>query len=135
MSLDTLLENASKLGDDWTERVHVVVGAGVVAGEGALPRYSGPATVETVAGVVLGDRYRPFAADSGVFETDEERHDAEQMVTSIGRALLPRNPLGFGGEALLTLLEFNCPNNVAPVFWKSGPVAGTSWMPLFERAV
>ncbi|WP_460444700.1 phosphoribosyltransferase-like protein [Angustibacter aerolatus] len=133
--LDTLLENASKLGDDWTERVHVVVGAGVVAGEGALPRYSGPATVETVAGVVLGDRYRPFAADSGVFETDEERHDAEQMVTSIGRALLPRNPLGFGGEALLTLLEFNCPNNVAPVFWKSGPVAGTSWMPLFERAV
>jgi hypothetical protein len=133
--LASLLATAAKLGDDWTEKVNIVVGAGVVADENDLPSPDVPVTVETVGGVFLGERFRPFSPDSGVFETDKERDDAREMVKSIGRALLANNPLGFGGQALLTLLDFNCPNNVAPIFWRAGSVSGSPWVPLFERMV
>lgn len=134
-TLDSLVGACAHLGEDWTEKVHLVVGAGVVADEGDLPRPEGAATIETVGGVFLGERFRPFSPDSGVFETDKERADAYEMVKSIGRALMPNNPLGFGGQALLTLLEFNCPNNVAPIFWRHGSVSGSAWVPLFERSI
>ena len=132
--LDLLLETISSMGEEWTDRVQVVVGASVVADAEDLPSTSGPVTVEGVAGTYLGDRHRPFSINSGVFDTAKEVQEAEEMTTSIGKALVPNNPLGFGGRALLTLFEFNCPNNVAPIFWKSGNVSGTKWTPLFERA-
>lgn len=133
--LESLLATAATLGEDWTEKVNIVVGAGVVADEHDLPKPDVQVTVETVGGVFLGERLRPFSQESGVFDTDKERADAREMVESIGRALMPNNPLGFGGEALLTLLDFNCPNNVAPVFWRAGSVSGSPWVPLFERLV
>ncbi|MFJ2551877.1 hypothetical protein [Microbacterium sp. NPDC087591] len=132
--LDSLTEMIVSMGEEWREKVHVVVGASVVGDEADLPRSDGPVGVETVGGTYLGDRFRPFSPKSGVFDTEKERRDAEEMTSSIGGALMPNNPLGFGGRALLTLLEFNCPNNVAPIFWKSGVVSGTPWIPLFERA-
>ena len=131
--LEHLLESISELDDDWKDRVNIVVGAGVVADMEDVPAADGPVAVEPVGGMVLGERLRPFSPGSGVFESDKEQSDAESMVSSIGHALLPNNPLGFGGQALLTLFEFNCPNNAAPVFWRSGSVAGDSWQPLFER--
>ena len=134
-TLDQLLNSVSELGAEALEELHIVVGAGVVADEADLPRPDSPISIEKVAGLYLGDRFRPFTADSGVFGTDKERHDAEEMTKSIGKALMPNNPLGFGGRALLTLFEFNCPNNVAPVFWRSGSVSATPWIPLFERQV
>jgi hypothetical protein len=133
--MDLLLEAVAALGEDWTEKVNIVVGAGVVADMNDLPGRDVGVTVETVGGMVLGERFRPFSADSGVFESAKERNDAQEMVSSIGRALMGNNPLGYGGEALLTLLEFNCPNNVAPVFWRAGVVSGSPWVPLFERMV
>lgn len=133
--LDSLLVTAASLGDDWTEKVSIVVGAGVVADEKDLPSPDVPVTIETVGGSFLGDRFRPFSPDSGMFETDKERDDAKEMAQSIGRALMPNNPMGYGGQALLTLLEFNCPNNVAPIFWRNGSDSGSPWVPLFERMV
>lgn len=133
--LDSLVQKITELGEDWVERVHVVVGASVVADEADLPISAGPISVEAVAGRVLGERFRPFSEESGLFDTAKEREDALEMTMSIGNALLPNNPLGFGGKALLTLFEFNCPNNVAPIFWKSGIVSGVKWHPLFERAI
>lgn len=132
-TLDQLLDALSEVGSEAHDDLHVVVGAGVVADEADLPRPDSLISVERVAGLYLGDRFRPFAAESGVFGSEKERHDAEEMTTSIGKALMPNNPLGFGGRALLTLFEFNCPNNVAPVFWRGGAVSGTPWVPLFER--
>jgi len=134
-TLDQLLDNLSELGTEAHDNLHVVVGAGVVADEAALPKPESSIAIETVGGLYLGDRLRPFHAESGVFGTEKERHDAEEMTRSIGKALLPGNPLGFGGDALLTLFEFNCPNNVAPIFWRNGAVSGTPWVPLFERMV
>ncbi|QCQ16482.1 hypothetical protein EHF32_06935 [Microbacterium sp. RG1] len=133
--LEKLTDIVMGMGEDWVERVHIVVGACVVADEADLPSVPGPIHIERVGGTFLGERFRPFSPGSGVFDTAKEREDAEMMTTSIGKALVPNNPLGFGGRALLTLFEFNCPNNVAPVFWKTGSVSGTAWIPLFERAV
>ncbi len=130
-----LADALTTLGESHLERVSVVVGASVVADLADLPSVVDGVQVETVSGTLLGDRYRPFSANSGVFDSDGERSDAEEMVTSIGRALMKNNPLGFGGRSLLTLFEFNCPNNVAPIFWKGGEVSGEQWVPLFERAV
>jgi len=70
-----------------------------------------------------------------VFDTAQQRKDAEDLFGTIGRALLPKNPFGFGDDALLALLEFNCPNNAPPVFWKRGTWGNRTWEPLFERAV
>jgi len=134
-TLQQLLDAVGELDEEQHDDIHVVVGAGVVADEADLPRPESAIAVEQVAGVYLGDRFRPFTPESGVFSTDKERHDAEDMIRSIGHALMPNNPLGFGGRALLTLFEFNCPNNVAPVFWRSGSVSGARWVPLFERLV
>jgi len=117
------------------ERVHIVLGAGVVADESDLPRPESPFSIEHVAGLYLGERFRPFSPGSGVFDSEKERLDAETMTASIGNALMPSNPLGFGGKAILALFEFNCPNNAAPVFWRAGAVSGARWVPLFERAV
>jgi hypothetical protein len=132
-TLEALLGSLSDLGAEREDDVRIVVGAGVVADEADLPRPESNIVIERVAGVYLGDRFRPFSAESGVFGTDKERSDAEEMTTSIGNALMPNNPLGFGGRALLALFEFNCPNNVAPVFWRGGSVSGRPWVPLFER--
>ena len=134
-TLDKLLDSIGELGADAQDELHVVVGAGVVGDEADLPRPDAPVVIERVAGMYLGDRFRPFSPESGVFSTDKERHDAHEMTVSIGNALMPNNPLGFGGKALLTLFEFNCPNNVAPVFWRGGSVSGDPWTPLFERLV
>lgn len=133
--LDLLLSTISTLGEEWIERVNVVVGAGVVAAPADLPSSDSPVTVETTGGVFLGDRFRPFSRDSGVFETEKETEQAREMATSIGHALMASNPLGFGGQALLALFEFNCPNNAPPIFWRSGSVSGSPWVPLFERMV
>ncbi|WP_194944499.1 ATP-binding protein [Aeromicrobium yanjiei] len=133
--LEKLLALVASLGDEWTERVTIVVGAGVVADASDLPRSSSAVAVESVGGVFLGERFRPFSHGSGVFTNEKEQQDAQEMLSSIGRALMPNNPLGFGGSSLLTLFEFNCPNNVAPVFWKAGSVSGSPWVPLFERMV
>jgi hypothetical protein len=133
--LTRLLETMNALGEEWADKIHVVVGASVVSDIADLPTSAGPIVVETIGATFLGERYRPFSPDSGVFDTPKEREDAEDMATSIGRALMPNNPLGYGGRALLTLFEFNCPNNAAPIFWRAGTVAGEKWAPLFERSV
>lgn len=132
--LDNLLERLPQLGGEWEERVHIVVGGIVVSDLGSLPGGHSSASLSTASGLVLGNRFRAFSPDSGVFETEKQRADAEDLVTTIGRALLPSNPVGFGNEALLALLEFNCPNNAPPVFWRRGLWGNRSWEPLFERA-
>ncbi|MDZ7884605.1 MAG: hypothetical protein U5N53_17725 [Mycobacterium sp.] len=121
-----VVEALSNVDDEWFEDIHIVVGAAVVSDLERLPKSpTKEITVEPVAGQLLGQRYRPLSADSGVFDSDREREDASEMLAIIGRALLPSNPLGFGGESLLALLEFNCPNNASPAFWKKGTYAGT----------
>ncbi|MWJ88601.1 hypothetical protein CMMCAS02_11885 [Clavibacter michiganensis subsp. michiganensis] len=132
--LDKVTEVVLSMGDEWVEKTHVVVGACIVAEATSLASPTVPFSLETVYGRLLGERFRPFSEESGVYDSRKEKEDAEEMTMSIGNALLPNNPLGFGGAALLTLFEFNCPNNVAPIFWKAGEVAGRDWIPLFERS-
>lgn len=135
-STPSLLSNA--LGhafDDVSERLHVILGVGVASDDGVFLTHGNPIQTEHGAGATLGDRCRPFVDSSGVFSNSKEREDARDLAETIGRALLPKSPLGFGNEALLTLLEFNCPNNCPPIFWKSGQYLGKTWIPLFERGI
>lgn len=135
-SLAELVKELPAVAQDWRERVHIVVGAGIVSEMSRLPiSAEDEVTVEHVFGITLGPRFRAFDLTSGVFGTPKEGEDALDLVKTIGRALLPNNPLGFGNDASLALLEFNCPNNVAPVFWRKGTFGGRAWYPLFERAV
>ena len=128
-----LLEQLDPSMDGVSDRLRVLIGVGVAAGQNALDIAHPTIAVESAAGMVLGDRCRPFVDGSGLFATSKEKSDAQDLVATIGRSLLPNNPLGFGNEALLTLFELNCPNNAPPIFWRSGQIGGRRWMPLFER--
>jgi hypothetical protein len=132
----TLMEQLSSTFENWVENIEIVVGAGVVTDlETILPEVLNARSVHKVAGLLLGDRYRAFAPNSGLFSSDKERTDAADLVEVIGKALVPRAPLGFGGDAILALLEFNCPNNAPPIFWRKGSYAGLDWNPLFPRSM
>lgn len=133
--LRTLSDALLGLGAPWIDHAHVVVGAAIVSGREGVPVTDLDVAFEAVSGTTVGTRLLAFDADSGVFDNEKERSDAEEMTRSIGSALLKNAPLGFGDQALLTLFEFNCPNNVPPIFWRGGTVAGQAWLPLFERAV
>lgn len=119
---------------DWQELVEIVVGAAVVAKGVGVPSLSADQnSVHYVAGMVLSDRFKPFNPAAGLFANGGDRAAAEDLMTAIGRSLLPSNPLGYGGEAVLALLEFNCPNTAAPIFWKDGVYGGNPWHALFPR--
>ena len=134
--VEELSAELPRLGDNWEERVQLVVGAAVVVDAERLPKGLGPqVTLERVSGFELGLPFRAFDPAGAVFESAKELKDAEDLVTTIGRALMPNMPLGFGHDALLSVFEFNCPNNVAPIFWRRGNYAGQEWFPLFERVV
>lgn len=120
--------------DEWPEKIDIVVGAAVVGGDLILDESIPPGTVELVSGLSLGSRFMAFDENAGIFDSEKELVNARDVAESIGRAILPSSPLGFGGQALLVLLEMNCPNNAAPIFWRRGRYGGREWSPLFERA-
>ena len=82
---------------------------------------------------VLGDDVRALDETAGVFETDEERRFAQEMLMQYGRELVKQNPIGFGDMAALVCFHDSIPNNTLPVFWSNGTVGRKSWRPLFPR--
>lgn len=72
---------------------------------------------------------RPFASDSTVYKTDDERARAEYLVREFGSCLAPRMPMGFGQQAALVTFPDNCPNNAPPILWSDTD----GWHPLFPR--
>ena len=81
----------------------------------------------------FGDDVRAFAAESGIFENEDERAFAEEVMLQIGRQLVPQNPLGFGDTAALVSFHNTVPNNTLPVFWCHGVVNNREWKPLIPR--
>jgi hypothetical protein len=134
--LEQLVNELETRSHDWRERVEIVIGAAVVASLDQVPCPRGlKANIHKVSGIVLGDRFRPFAEGSGVFGSPKEAEDANNLTLAVGSAILPRSPLGYGGEALLVLFDMNCPNNAAPMFWCAGKkYGGREWVPIFPRA-
>jgi len=72
--LEQLLNALETRSHDWKERVEIVVGAAVVSSLEHVPCPLGfEANVHKVAGIVLGDRFRPFVEGSGAGRLQDRR--------------------------------------------------------------
>jgi hypothetical protein len=90
--------------------------------------------IEFLAAHVFGDEVRALESDSKLFESDDERVYARDILLQIGRELTAQMPLGWGDMAALVAFHNTIPNNSLPVFWCEGKVNDRSWFPLFPRA-
>jgi len=91
-------------------------------------------TLEVIANRVFGDEVRALSPEAAIFDSDDDRSFAQDMLLQIGRELNPQNPLGWGDQGALLLFHNTIPNNTLPVFWSNGRVREKAWHPLFPRA-
>jgi hypothetical protein len=133
-SVDELCMQLDQWGD-WRESTVLVVGAAIVADTSlwTSERFGG-VDLRVAVGQLVSDRLRAFADGAGIFDSEDDRVRARDLVTVIGKSLQQGKPLGWAEQGLLVLLEANCPNNTLPVFWKEGRYGGRPWKPLFPRA-
>lgn len=121
--------------DDRQDGAVIVAGAAVAADTSKWSTdLSQTADVRIVVGYPVPNRLRAFADSAEIFETEDDRTRAQDLVTVIGNSISRGHPLGWADQGLLVLLETNCPNNTLPVFWKEGRFQGSTWRPLFQRA-
>lgn len=121
---------------EWRSRTVLLVGAAIAARSTLGTKESfGEADVRTIVGNPVTFRLHAFHPEAAIFESEDDRMRAKDLVEVIGNSLLPNNPLGWGGQGLLVLLESNCPNNTLPIFWQNGKYAGGDWRALFPRGV
>lgn len=98
--------------------------------------------------IVVGEKEltvgnRAFDPSSGIFGSDFERKQAEELCRQIGYALLAkyfktdaerrRHALGWENSQALIAFSHNTPNNTLPIFWAAGTYQGRAWFPLFPR--
>jgi len=77
----------------------------------------------------LTDRDKAFSSESTIWDSDDERNEAQKIAISKGEMLEPKQPLGYGGSEALVVFPSNCPNNSLPILWKKTE----HWRPLFQR--
>jgi hypothetical protein len=92
------------------------------------------AKVEFFAAHVFGDDVRALDPLANLFETNEDRTYARDILLQLGRELTPQNPLGWGEMGALVAFHNTTPNNTLPIFWSYGKVNDVQWKPLFPRA-
>lgn len=130
----------------WRDRVIVVAGSALSACDwswepgarnldGQLDKFGNPAVGYSAHGQLVPNRLHAFHPAAEIFEGEEERSRAMDLMKTIGGALVRNAPLGYGDQGLLVSMANNCPNNTLPIFWKRGNFAGKSWLPLLERRV
>jgi hypothetical protein len=110
----------------------IAVGIGLAPGGGAVEALR-ELPCEVVLGLTLGHEVQAFHEHASVFDSEADRIAARDLMSTIGRSLLAKPPLGFADQGLLVVLESNCPNNSLPALWKNGTYSGRDWLPLFER--
>ena len=90
--------------------------------------------IEIMAASSLGDELRALDDRAEIFPDEAECRFATEVLTQIGRELLPNSPLGYGDLGALIVFHNAAPNNTLPVFWCNGRVNERPWKPLFPRA-
>jgi predicted nucleic acid-binding Zn-ribbon protein len=137
----TFLEGFSKFADQLRESgvasaensFYLVTLIGLQAGIEAV-KIGTESPVRVVVGSDLGARERAFSPASEIFSTDSDRVEAERLCRTIGEALEPKQPLGYGDSQALITFPHRCPNNTLPIFYKTGrQYQGREWQPLFPR--
>jgi hypothetical protein len=85
-----------------------------------------------------------FRAPSLIFNSKEERLEAEEMAAEIGYELLAdknhwpeslrkERSLGYGNLQKLLVFSHNTPTCTLPIFWKEEEYKGKKWIPIFPR--
>ncbi|MFK5948139.1 MAG: ATP-binding protein [Methylococcales bacterium] len=83
---------------------------------------------------MFDDDVKAFSQNAGIFEDDNERRFAQDVLLQIGRQLNPQYPLGYADMGALVAFHNTTPNNSLPVFWRDGTVNGRPWQALLPRA-
>jgi len=96
-------------------------------------RYEYP-DIQFLATETFGDEVRAIDSKASIFEDDDEINFVKEVLTQIGRELIPQYPLGYGDIGALICFHNTIPNNTLPIFWSNGTVNGKPWKPLFPRA-
>lgn len=91
--------------------------------------------VDFRAGEILTEDAFAFAGETGVFGTVGDRDRAKALAEDIGTTIYPKNPLGYGEQALLLVLPMTVPNNSLPILHSKSKHEAVDWEPLFERLV
>ena len=81
----------------------------------------------------LMERHFAFGDGLGLWETEDEKQAAKDLVTALGVRVQRRKPLGYAEQGLLVTFSRNCPNNSLPILHGSGK-GRTPWRPLFPRS-
>lgn len=92
------------------------------------------AGIEFLSAHVFGDDVRSLDAQAELFETENDRNFAREILLQIGRELMPQSPLGWGDMGALVAFHNTIPNNTLPIFWCEGTVNERQWLPLLPRA-
>ena len=81
---------------------------------------------------ILTNSDKCFSAVSEIFESPEERIEAEKVALKYGKRIAKDIPLGYANGQLLVVFKDNCPDNSLPILWASSKGI-YSWTPIFRR--
>lgn len=82
----------------------------------------------------IDDAEKAFSSDSRVYRSAPEGIDlqeAKAMITTYGRTLVPKHPLGYKDGQMLLGFEHNVPDNTLPIFWLNE--TARPWQAVFPR--
>jgi hypothetical protein len=75
-----------------------------------------------------------FDGLNGIWSTQDELERAKALCTDLGARVYPKDPLGFGDQALLVVFPTTVPNNSLPILHSHARMTSSKrWIPLFER--
>lgn len=85
---------------------------------------------------ILAPEAHVFGGLNGIWSTQGELERAKALCTDLGVRVYPKNPLGFGDQALLIVFPTTVPNNTLPILHTHSRMTSSKrWAPLFERVV
>jgi hypothetical protein len=107
------------------------LGTGVDALEECIARLN--FQIELFVVDILTEEDQCFSPTAHVFDSSNDREEAQSIAEEFGRKLQKNVPLGYKNGQLLVVFYDNCPNNSLPILW-SPSQRGGDWYPLFRRA-
>ena len=120
--------------DNLKDHAFYVATLAAISGGVETVRVKTESTLNVIAAKELGSSDRAFSPDANIFDNEEVLQKCRDLCENIGRALEPKQPMGYENSQSLILFPHRCPNNTLPIFHKAGrSYKGAQWVPLFPR--